>query len=327
MTVDPYVQQWVAGTNGRLYIPLINRLGRYPIPDWPSPEPGGGLMLDIGCGWGRWMVAAGRQGYLPVGVDLKIEPLRAARRVLRAHGVEGYVLAADLARLPFRSGVFDLAFSYSAIQHVHRERAARCIEAVHRVLREGGSCLLEFPTRFGLGRMLRLRLGREPDDPDPGSWCVRYYSLGELGRLFHRTFGSCELRVDCYLGIGMQGADIDLLPWTAKGVVMLSETLKGLARWLPPLRSVADSVYVRAARAGPMAGAPGSKWLERLREARARGGRDENLAVAELLVCPVTGGPLVFDPDREALVCEQAGLAYPVVDGIPVLLPESARRT
>jgi len=45
----------------------------------------------------------------------------------------------------------------------------------------------------------------------------------------------------------------------------------------------------------------------------------------ELLVCPVTKGSLVFDRERQELVSRSARLAYPVKDGIPVLLEEEAR--
>ena len=45
----------------------------------------------------------------------------------------------------------------------------------------------------------------------------------------------------------------------------------------------------------------------------------------ELLVCPVTKGPLVYDRDRQELVSHSARLAYPVRDGIPVLLENEAR--
>ena len=44
-----------------------------------------------------------------------------------------------------------------------------------------------------------------------------------------------------------------------------------------------------------------------------------------LLVCPVTRTRLGWDPERQELVSEAAGLAYPVRDGIPVMLVEEAR--
>lgn len=45
----------------------------------------------------------------------------------------------------------------------------------------------------------------------------------------------------------------------------------------------------------------------------------------ELLACPLTKGPLSWDPERGELVSRVARLAYPVRDGIPVMLPSEAR--
>jgi uncharacterized protein YbaR (Trm112 family) len=45
----------------------------------------------------------------------------------------------------------------------------------------------------------------------------------------------------------------------------------------------------------------------------------------ELLVCPVTKGPLVLDRERQELVSRSARLAYPVRDGMPILLENEAR--
>lgn len=46
----------------------------------------------------------------------------------------------------------------------------------------------------------------------------------------------------------------------------------------------------------------------------------------EILVCPVTRGTLSFDRDAQELISKEAGLAYPVRDGIPIMLPEEARQ-
>jgi uncharacterized protein YbaR (Trm112 family) len=45
----------------------------------------------------------------------------------------------------------------------------------------------------------------------------------------------------------------------------------------------------------------------------------------EILVCPVTKGPLRYDRERHELVSVSARLAYPIRDGIPIMLPEEAR--
>jgi uncharacterized protein YbaR (Trm112 family) len=46
----------------------------------------------------------------------------------------------------------------------------------------------------------------------------------------------------------------------------------------------------------------------------------------EILVCPVTKGPLEYDRAANELISRRAGLAYPVRDGIPIMLPEEARK-
>jgi uncharacterized protein len=46
----------------------------------------------------------------------------------------------------------------------------------------------------------------------------------------------------------------------------------------------------------------------------------------EILVCPITKGPLVYDKEKQELVSKSARLAYPIRDGIPVMLEDEARR-
>ena len=46
----------------------------------------------------------------------------------------------------------------------------------------------------------------------------------------------------------------------------------------------------------------------------------------EILVCPVTKGPLTWDREKQELVSRSARLAYPIRDGIPVMLEDEARR-
>jgi hypothetical protein len=47
----------------------------------------------------------------------------------------------------------------------------------------------------------------------------------------------------------------------------------------------------------------------------------------ELLVCPVTKGPLEYDAVRQELISRSARLAYPIRDGIPIMLADEARKT
>ncbi|MDE2182039.1 MAG: Trm112 family protein [Alphaproteobacteria bacterium] len=45
----------------------------------------------------------------------------------------------------------------------------------------------------------------------------------------------------------------------------------------------------------------------------------------EILVCPVTKATLIYDRDKQELISRQAGLAYPIRSGVPIMLPGEAR--
>jgi uncharacterized protein len=51
-----------------------------------------------------------------------------------------------------------------------------------------------------------------------------------------------------------------------------------------------------------------------------------DVKLLEILVCPVTKGALVYDRERQELVSKSARLAYPIRDGIPVMLEDEARK-
>ena len=46
----------------------------------------------------------------------------------------------------------------------------------------------------------------------------------------------------------------------------------------------------------------------------------------EILVCPLTKAPLTFNKETQELVCEQAELAYPIRNGVPIMLIDEARK-
>jgi ubiquinone/menaquinone biosynthesis C-methylase UbiE/uncharacterized protein YbaR (Trm112 family) len=316
--IDPYVQRWVAGTNGRMYEPLIGKLKRYPIPVWPGRKAAGkpSLLLDIGVGWGRWMVSAARAGYVPVGIDIKLDGLQATRRVLREHGVRGYVVGADLKTLPFQDGIFDHVYSYSVIQHVHRDWARACFHEIGRVLHGGGQCTLEFPLRTGIANYLLHCRKPRPEEDDYQSWCVRYYTIEELKAALKPVLENLSTKVDCYFGIGIKAEDMDILPKRYWPVVLMSEALRRVSTVIRPLVRIADSVYIMGRRAGDSNG----------RHQPAVQLTDDNLAIAPLLRCPSCHGRVRVNEPRSEVVCEREGLRYPVEDGVPMMIVEAAVR-
>jgi SAM-dependent methyltransferase len=109
--VDHIAQRLVAGSCGLMYRSLINNLKRYPIPRLRLKLGNGARILDIGCAWGRWSLAAASKGYSTVGIDPSIYNVLAARRIASQLGHANNVyLVADGRYLPFVENCFDAVF-------------------------------------------------------------------------------------------------------------------------------------------------------------------------------------------------------------------------
>jgi SAM-dependent methyltransferase/uncharacterized protein YbaR (Trm112 family) len=238
-SVDPYVAELILGTHGNLYKHLSAGLSRYPIPDFPLQRGNGELLLDIGCNWGRWTIAAARRGYRPIGIDPSFEAIVAARRIARQLRVEDarYVVA-DARRLPFADDTFEVVFSYGVLQHFSKPDVATSVGEIARVLTREGFSWVQMPNALGLLNAARLaqRRFREGEHFE-----VRYWRPSELRRVFGRI-GPTELTTDGFFTLNPQKRDLDLLPRRFRALVRVSETLK---RAHAPT-ALADSVNVRS---------------------------------------------------------------------------------
>ena len=244
--IDPVVAYLVAATNGLMYRHLIGSLDRYPLPELPLPPGNGRSLLDVGCSWGRWTLAAGKLGYQAVGIDPSLGAVMAARRVAKQLGAATRYLVADARHLPFAEASFDCIYSYSVLQHLSKGDAAEAVGEIGRVLVTGGTAKVQMPTTLGVRCLYhQARRGFR----DGRGFEVRYWSLPELRRLFTRLVGQSRVDVDCYFGIGLQRADEPLMTPRLKRVLSASEVLKRASRHFEPLTWVADSVFVEAARA------------------------------------------------------------------------------
>lgn len=243
--IDPVVSYLVGATNGVAYKRLIGKLDHYPIP--PFPLEGNGQLLDLGCSWGRWTLAAAKRGFDVVGVDPSLGALMAARRVSTSLGIRARYVCGDARFLPFRDASFDAVFSYSVLQHLAEPDVELVLQDIARVLKPGGISLIQMPNRIGLRCLYhQVRRGFRA----PRGFEVRYWSMRTLHETFGRILGESTAFVDCFFGLGLQKADMDLMPISHRALIGLSEVLKGLSRNLSLLVEVADSVFVLSRKAG-----------------------------------------------------------------------------
>ena len=248
--VDAWVQEDIAATNSNLYRAVKGSLSGYPIPDIPlEPARPGARLLDIGCGWGRWCIAAARRGFLPVGIDPSLESVLAGQRVAAQLGVKAFFVVGDSRYLPFRPNVFDAAFSYSVLQHFAQHDVRATLSSLAPTLRPDATTKLHLLNRYGLRsiQVQLFRLFREARDFE-----TRYWSPSEMLRCFSIDIGPSALEID---GFFVQGRyeDRHLFRPHHRLLVECSHTLTSMARWLPLLKNIADNVFVVSRRIAPSA--------------------------------------------------------------------------
>ncbi len=119
----------------------------------------GDLLLDAGCGEGRHCYGALERGARVVGLDLDLEPLRAAAGGIRMRGEErdsfGAMLKGSTFELPFADETFDRVICSEVMEHVHDFPAA--IRELARVTKPNGRIAITIPT--ATSERLYLRLG------------------------------------------------------------------------------------------------------------------------------------------------------------------------
>ena len=318
------VQQQIAATNGIHFIDSIGTLSEYPIPEIPVEyaRATGDILLDIGNGWGRWLVAAANKDYIPVGIDIRLEFCETARQVLRANGKNGYSLVADLQNLPFLNNVFNVVWSFSVIQHTHLDRFTRCLSHIERILVDNAYCYLEFPNRNGI----RNRFGpaAKPNNSDFESWDVRYYTPEEYEKIFRIFFDNYRYENHSVLGIGILPGDAKYARGLKnKLVISASRVFSNLASLVPPIKSIADSIYIKSVKHGKADNGVRDA-IDKFHSGHARNPAD-NLNIVHLLRCPATGGAVSLSEDGTEVISQFAHLAYPIKNSIPIMIASEAR--
>jgi SAM-dependent methyltransferase len=222
-------------------------LTKYPIPAFPlKPSEAGDTLLDVGCSWGRWSVAAAREGFSVVGVDPSLGAVMAARRVAKELNFDIKYLVADARFLPFCDNHFKNVYSYSVLQHLNKDHARQAIAQIGRVLEPGGVAKIQMANKWGL-RSLQHQAQRKFRDPE--GFEVRYWTVSELKAIFSGLIGRAHIAADCYFGLGWQWSDFGYVSGKHKVILVGSELLRRLSQVVSPVRMLADSVFCTATKA------------------------------------------------------------------------------
>lgn len=321
ITDNSWMIKSVASTQGRHYLDQDNKITHYPEYNLPVPyvnKPS--IMLEIGSGWGRWLIAADKKGYIPIGLDIKMDHIQSVMRTMRDHNKNAYVVMADMENIPFKPGVFDLVWSFSVLQHAHINKVTSCLGHVNRILNKDGFVLVEVPNSKGI-RNRGIVESQKPYWNDVNSLCLRYYTLDEYKEMFTKAFGNFRATIHSLVGIGVLPDDLKHVTWKQKPAVAASLLSTAIARVIPGTKNIADSYYIRANRSEPVETPQGViKFLD----AHNRG--FDNLNMVHLMQCPFTGGELELTENKKFLISLKANRRFPITDNVPNMLPQHSEQ-
>lgn len=126
-------------------------------------------ILEIGCGLGKDFSRFAQAGADATGIDMSFTSIGLTKRRLGLFGLKGNLYLADAENLPFKSGVFDMVFSWGVLHHTPGTETA--VNEIHRVLKTNGKAIimlygkhsllgLYYSFRFYLNKFLDIDLLR-----------------------------------------------------------------------------------------------------------------------------------------------------------------------
>lgn len=108
-----------------------------------------GRVLEVGCGVGDMIPFLSERATLVIAIDVSMDLLVLAKKVVNMYGLENVVLICVSAEtLPFVSGFFDLVYASHVIEHLSDQ--SESIKEFYRVLKSGGGLYFDSPNRFSI---------------------------------------------------------------------------------------------------------------------------------------------------------------------------------
>lgn len=129
------------------------RLVREVLADGPVE---GRLVMEIGAGSGRDLIALARMGAKGIVLDYSPASLRLVRQQAERQGVPVMLVQADATRMPFRDGTIDVSFHQGLLEHFRDPRPLLAENA--RITRSGGRVLVDVPQTFHLYTVMKNML-------------------------------------------------------------------------------------------------------------------------------------------------------------------------
>ena len=108
-------------------------------------NPTGNRILDCGAGgYDPKLAFFLENGFEVYGIDISDEQIKNSEEYSKKNNINLNIIKGDMRKIPFDSGFFDYVYSYNSIFHLTKKDTPVAIDEMHRVLKKGGLCYLNF---------------------------------------------------------------------------------------------------------------------------------------------------------------------------------------
>jgi len=157
-----------------------------PITNYPFNLKNNSYLLDVGCGWGRFLLSVTNNEITVVGIDINFEYLQKIKKLKSSYNI--HLIRADCEYLPFRNEIFDYIFSNSVFQHLERKKFYKTILKVQALLKEKSLLVFQIPNMHSVRGFIHYFLKFEKREKKLTPFYIRYYDIIQLMHLFPSNF-------------------------------------------------------------------------------------------------------------------------------------------
>jgi|688.fasta_scaffold96241_4 ubiquinone/menaquinone biosynthesis C-methylase UbiE/uncharacterized protein YbaR (Trm112 family) len=252
-----YIEKMLLGTSGILYENIKN-LKKYPIANIPFVKLLRNediLLLDIGCGWGRWTINATQKGYQSIGIDKSLSSLIAAKKIAEKLKLNNcHFICCDALQLPLKKNIFDRIFSFSFLQHFSENNLKIILKNVSLRLKKKGVFKTQVINKYslrGLYNLFRIkyrkkemiRKGMIDNLEGENSFTVRYFSLFKTFKIYNKFFFIEKINNYSFFTQAQQ-SDFKMLSLKSKFFLSIAGTFNFISKYIFFLKYFSDNLIL-----------------------------------------------------------------------------------
>ena len=237
--VNKVIANYTASTNGNLYKDKEIKVIIIPNIDLQITTRKK-ILLDIGCGWGRWCFAAAKKKYTSIGIDTNLELLIAAKEYAEDNNIDAVFIYADALNLPFKRNIFDIIFSFSVLQHFPKKDFFSVLSKTNKFLKKKGLFRFQIMNFFGIMCLYRNFIYRKKAQK---YFYPEYYSINEITN-FSKKYYSKITSENCSFFTQARFTDFSIFTTKEKIIMCFVFLINAFAKILPFMKFFADNIYI-----------------------------------------------------------------------------------